>query len=125
MVPEQVKHFEILLGSQVKQLHAKVQAIHYEGFRISGVQPTGQGHFLVAPSNVIVLSQVKQIETSVGSQVLQLDARRHGVQVDSKLKFIVLPIGQGQSPDVNDREASQLKHVPRLIGSQVRQFFVH
>ncbi len=106
-------------------MDAKVQAVHCEGFRISGVNPIGQGHFLVAPSSVIVLSQVKQIETSVGSQVLQLDARRQGVQVDSKLKFIVLPIGQGQSPVVNYREVSQLSQNPIIFGSQVRQFFVH
>ncbi len=74
---------------------------------------------------VIEGSQVKHFDTLVGSQVLQLDISRHEVQEDSKLKFIVLPGGHGQSPDANDIEASQLKHIPRLFGSQVRQFFAH
>ncbi len=81
-VPEQFKHLETLFGSQVKQLDASVQAVHFEGFKISGVKPNWQGHFFVAPLKVIVLSQVKQIDTLLGSQVMQFEFILHRVQND-------------------------------------------
>jgi hypothetical protein len=60
------------------------------------------------------------------SQVAQLDDGWHLMQVDNLLIFIVVPIGHGQSFKVSRvRKESHDKHFPRLVGSQVRQFFVH
>ena len=59
IVPEQVKHFDKLLGSQVRQFEAKVHAIHLEGFSISAVNPTAQGQVLLVTFRVIELSHVK------------------------------------------------------------------
>ncbi len=76
-------------------------------------------------AKVIKGSHVRHLARLVGSHVLQLDAARHGVHVDNILKFTVYPIGHGQFPADRSKEVSQVKHVPMLLGSQVRQFLVH
>jgi hypothetical protein len=55
---EQVKHFDKLFGSQVRQLDAKVHAVHLERFSISEVNPTAQVQTFVVPLRVIELSHV-------------------------------------------------------------------
>ncbi len=57
-----------MLGSQVKQFDAKVQAVHLEGFSISGVNPIAQGHVFVE-FKINELSHVKHYEILFGSQV--------------------------------------------------------
>ncbi len=82
IVPEQVKHFDKLLGSQVKQFDAKLQAVHLEGFSISGVNPTSQGQVFVVPLRITELSHVKHYEILFGSQLLQLEPIVHRTQND-------------------------------------------
>jgi hypothetical protein len=77
---------------------------------------------MLFPAKVIKGSHDRHLAKLFGSQVLQLDAARHGVHVDNILKFTVYPIGHGQLPADRIKEASQVKHVPMLLGSQVRQF---
>jgi hypothetical protein len=59
IVPEQVKHFDKLLGSQVRQFDAKVHALHLDGFIISAVNPTAHWQVFVVSLRVIELSHVK------------------------------------------------------------------
>ncbi len=58
IVPEQVKHYDKLFVSQVRQFDAKIHAVQMEGFSISGVNPTAQGQTFVVPLIVIELSHV-------------------------------------------------------------------
>ncbi len=82
IVSEQVKHFDKLLGSQVRQFEAIVHAIHLEGISLSGANPAAQGHIFVVPSRFIELSHVKHYEILFGSHVLQLEIIVHWMQKD-------------------------------------------
>jgi hypothetical protein len=77
IVPEQVKHFDKSFGSQVRQFDDIVHCLHLEGFNLSGVNPTAQGHLFVVTSRFIELSHVKHFEILFGSQVSQLESIEH------------------------------------------------